>query len=343
MTMTARLVDVAEAAGVSVKTVSNVVHESPHVRPDTRARVEQAIKELGYQPNRAARQLKAGRTGFIALALPEIETPYFAELASRISERAKKEGLIALMELTGADPVMENRVLTRFGRGVVDGIVFSPLSLTSEEISDHPTNVPMVLLGERATPPDHDHVAVRSVDAARRMTEHLIEVGHQRIAAIGHVPDQGTASTRLTGYRQALETAAIPLDDDLVVGVPTYSRSAGFDAMNHLLGLTEKPDAVFCFNDTMAIGAVRACHEAGVRVPQDIAIAGFDNTEEGVYSTPTLTTIAPDLNALADKTLTILTQRIGQSSSDTHKPGTDVPVPWHLVIRESTGGPAVRP
>ena len=169
MTMTARLVDVAEAAGVSVKTVSNVVHESPHVRPETRARVEQVIKELGYQPNRAARQLKAGRTGFIALALPEIETPYFAELASRISERAKKEGLIALMELTGADPVMENRVLTRFGRGVVDGIVFSPLSLTSEEISDHPTSVPMVLLGERATPPDHDHVAVRSVDAARRM------------------------------------------------------------------------------------------------------------------------------------------------------------------------------
>ncbi|WP_229771544.1 LacI family DNA-binding transcriptional regulator [Cutibacterium porci] len=341
--MTARLVDVAEAAGVSVKTVSNVVHKSPHVRPGTRARVEQVIKELDYQPNRAARQLKAGRTGFIALALPEIKTPYFAELTSRISERAKKEELVALLELTGADPVMENRVLTRLGRGVVDGIVFSPLTLTAKEISDHPTSVPMVLLGERATPPNHDHVAVRSVDAARRMTEHLIEVGCQRIAAIGHVPNQGTASTRLAGYRQALKAADIPFDDDLVVGVSTYSRSAGFDAMNSLLGLAKKPDAVFCFNDTMAIGAIRACHEAGVKVPQDIAIAGFDNTEEGVYSTPTLTTIAPDLDALADKTLTILVQRIGQSSSNANQSGTSVPVPWHLVIRESTGGPTIHP
>lgn len=336
--MITRLVDVAEAAGVSVKTVSNVVHDHPHVKPETRARVERAIRDLDYHPNRAARQLKSGRTGYLALVLPEIDTPYFAELASRISARAKQLGLVAILELTGADPAVEERVLTGLGPGAVDGIIFSPLSLSPEQIEAHPTPVPMVLLGERAVPPSHDHVAVRSVEAARRMTEHLVEAGYRRIAAIGHVPDQGTASTRLSGYRQALQAASIPMDPSLVIGVPTYSRSAGYDAMCRLLGLPDPPDAVFCFNDTMAIGAIRACHESGVRVPQDVAIAGFDDTEEGRYSTPTLTTISPDLDALADATLDLLSRSIDERSDRSR--GVDVPVPWRLVIRESTGGPA---
>lgn len=329
-----RLKDIAERAGVSIKTASNALNGLPHVRASTRERVSRIADELGYRPNLSARGLKTGRTGFIAVAIPELSSPYFAELASRVARRADELGCIALFDETGASEQAEQVVLHGVSAHLIDGVLFSPLALSSEQISARRDSVPMVLLGERNVPRGFDHVAVDSVAAARAMTEHLIATGRRRIAAIGRKSATGTHSLRLKGYRDALHAAGLRYQARLVHSVEDYSREQGHAAMRDLLSLPTPPDAVFCFNDLMAVGALRACHELGVRVPADIAVAGFDDIAESRFTNPPLTTISPDLDVLADEALSLLLSRI----DGTVGASRDIRVPWRLVVRESTGG-----
>jgi DNA-binding LacI/PurR family transcriptional regulator len=151
---------------------------------------------------------------------------------------------------------------------------------------------------------------------------------------VGRESVKGTASVRLRGYRQALKAADLPYDTALVIGVPHFERADGHAAMQRLLALPEPPDAVFCFNDLMAIGALRACVEAGVRVPEDVAIVGFDDIAETRYSNPTVTTISPDLTGLARAALELLSRRIDGDDG----PAEDVEVAWTLEARETTLG-----
>lgn len=332
--MAVRLKDVAERAGVSVKTASNVINDYPHIRPATRARVEEAIEALRYRPNLSARQLKHGRAGFLALAVPQVDAPYFAELSVRIAEEASRQGYLLLLDDTRADRDAERLVVDGMRSHVVDGVIFSPLALSGDDISDRADNVPLVLLGERATPDGFDHVAVNSVAAAQAMTRHLIELGRRRVAAIGRTTDEGTASVRLAGYRHALADGGLAYDPDLVIGVKSYDREDGRLAMQQLLARADPPDAVFCFNDLMAVGALRACAEAGVPVPDQVAIAGFDDIAEGRYANPTLTTVAADLDLLSREAVRLLLSRIAGSA----EPAEAVEVPWTLRLRESTLG-----
>lgn len=332
--MAARLRDVAERAGVSVKTVSNVVNNHPHVTEATRAKVSAAIEELRYRPNLSARNLKHGRAGFLALAVPAMDSPYFAELAARITEEAAALGFIVLLDVTGGDADAERVVLEGMRSHVIDGVIFSPLALSADEIGRRADSLPMVLLGERPVPTGFDHIAVNSVAAARAATEHLVAHGRRRIAAVGRESVKGTASVRLRGYRQALKAAGLTYDTDLVIGVPHFERADGHAAMQQLLDLPEPPDAVFCFNDLMAIGALRACVEAGVRVPEEVAIVGFDDIAETRYSNPTVTTISPDLTGLARAALELLSRRIDGDDG----PAEDVEVAWTLEARETTLG-----
>lgn len=334
--MAARLRDVAELAGVSVKTASNVINDYPHIKPSTRARVEAAIRALRYRPNESARQLKHGRSGFLAVAVPQMDAPYFAELAAKLSAEAARLGYILLLDVTGADPEAERTVLDGVRSHIIDGLIFSPLALSAEEIAARADDLPMVLLGERAVPPGFDHIAVDSVSAAQAMTAHLIELGRRRVAAIGRESVRGTASVRLQGYRRALEEAGLAYDPTLVKGVAHYERADGRTAMAELLALPDPPDAVFCFNDLMAIGALRACAEAGAAVPEQVAVAGFDDIAEGSFSTPTLSTIAVDLEVLSREAIRLLLQRVQGSDQQIEMPR----VPWRLELRESTLGRA---
>lgn len=334
--MAARLRDVAQHAGVSVKTASNVINNYEHVKPSTRAKVLDAIEHLGYRPNLSARQLKYGRSGFLALALPHLDSPYFSELASRFSAAAVARGFIPLLEVTNADVEAERHVLDGVQTHMIDAVVFSPLTVTAEEIAARKDATPMVLLGERAVPTGYDHVAVDSVAAAKAVTEHLIGLGCTRIAAVGRESAQGTASVRLDGYLAAMREHGLQVDESLIIGVQNYERDAGYRAMGHLLTLPDPPHAAFCFNDLLAIGALRACADAGVRVPEDVAVAGFDDITEAQYYTPRLTTVRPDIGFLVEEVLRLLEGLIGKSERQVE----DIDVPWSLEVRESTIGRA---
>ena len=341
--MPTTLRDVAELAGVSPKTVSNVVNGYVHVRPETRSRVERAIATLNYRPNLSARSLRRGRTGIIALAVPELDIPYFAELARHLVTEADMHDWTVLVDQTEGAHERERKVIGGLRDQLIDGLILSPLALTGDDLAERTDATPLVLLGERVHHGPADHVVIDNVAAAREATAHLIGLGRKRIAAIGaqRVPAGETARLRLRGYRDALVAAGLPYDNDLVATTLRYHRLDGAAAMTWLLGLTPRPDAVFCFNDLMALGALRTLAEQGVRVPDDIAVIGFDDIEDGRYSVPTLSTISPDKQQIARLAIDLLDQQMvtgGAGLADVGGGPQEVFAPYQLIARESTLG-----
>lgn len=329
--------DVARHAGVSVRTVSNVVNDFPYVAADTRARVQRSLAALGYRPNLAARHLRSGRSGMIGLVLPELDVPYFSELARLVIGAARERNYTIVIDQTDGDVEEERRLLLAEGRSnPFDGLIFSPLALTGDDLLQRTSHGPVVLLGEHIAAAPFDHIAIDNVAAARAAVEHLVAVGRRRIAAIGDQPyfSGETAQYRTMGYREALTAAGRPMDEDLLVRTPTFHRADGAAAMDRLLGLRDPPDAVFCYNDLLAFGAMRTVLSRGLRVPEDVAIVGFDNTEEGRYTTPTLTTIAPDKERIATLAVETLLARLGGGDDPPRK----LTPPFRLEVRESTSG-----
>ncbi|WP_053205294.1 LacI family DNA-binding transcriptional regulator [Jiangella muralis] len=331
--MGTRLKDVADLAGVSFKTVSNVINNHPNVTEKTRQKVLAAIAELRYRPNVSARSLRHGRSGFLAIALPELTSPYFAALASELGAVAKRQSLTVLIEETFGEAERERIALDSLDTQLIDGVVFSPMAMTSADVAAHPGSTPMVLLGERGHPAGFDHIAIDNVRAAREVTTHLVGLGRRHIAAVG-AQRAGTGGLRARGYRAALRDADLPVDGRLVVSDLDFSRASGAQAMAGLLDSGRPVDAVFCFNDLMALGALRVLHERGLRVPDDVAVAGFDDVEDGRYSTPSLTTVSPDVPFLAAEAIRLIVRRLADPEAKAER----IDVPFTLEIRESTAG-----
>ncbi len=333
--MAVTLHDVARLAGVSFKTVSNVINSHPNVRPTTRERVETAIRELGYRPNLTARSLRSGHTGAITLALPQLRLPYFAELADSIISCADELGLVVLIEQTGGVREREMELLASPRLRMSDGLIFSPLGMGQEDAALVKSPVPMVLLGERIFATGSDHVVMRNVEGARAATAHLLSLGRRRIAVVGahENEDIGTAGLRLRGYREALQRHGIPYDDDLVAYMWMWHRANGATAMRELLEKGVEFDAVFGFNDTLAQGAMRVLQDAGRRVPDDVAVIGFDDLDETRYTLPTLSTVDPGRAEIAKTALKLLMARInGTAGPGPHQ----VETTYRVVAREST-------
>jgi DNA-binding LacI/PurR family transcriptional regulator len=337
MDVGANLKDVAARAGVSVRTVSNVVTGSAAVAPQTRARVQQVLDELQYRPNLAARNLRRGRTGLIGLVIPELDSPYFGELAGLLVDAAQSRSWTVLIDQSGGDADGERRLLEGTGGRVLDGLIMSPWALSPDDLAHRTASLPLVLLGEQDSQGLADHVTVDNVAAAHAATSHLLATGRRRIAAIGAQPQlhNGTAQQRLAGYRQALAEAGLRHDPALEVAVAALHRDEGARAMGELLDGPTAPDAVFCFSDQLALGALRQAHLRGLSVPADLAIAGFDDIEDGRYATPSLTTISPDKQQIAERALQCLADRIERRST---APAHRIVVPHRLVVRESTAG-----
>lgn len=339
-----RIKDVARRAGVSEKTVSNVINDHPHVRPATRAAVEAAIEELGYRVNLAGRHLRRGETGVIALAVPELDLGYFAELADLVIREAERRSRTVLVHQSEARREREESALDGFGADFVDGVILSPLAMDDAALQAHGSRLPVVLLGEVPHAVRHDHVAIDNVAAAREATEHLLDGGRTRIAVVGGRPPgpAGTAELRTRGHREALEARGMSLDPALVRPAEAFHWSDGAELAAELIAGPRPPDALLCMNDLLALGAMRALHDAGVRVPEDVAVVGFDDIAPGRYAVPSLTTIAPDKSTLAGEAVRLLVAAVmarrGASTDDPGEPRRPerVVVEHTLLIRESS-------
>jgi DNA-binding LacI/PurR family transcriptional regulator len=330
--------DVAERAGVSAKTVSNVINGHRYISTSTREAVMDAVAELGYQVNVSARNLRVGRTNMIMLAVPDLTQTYFAEIAALVIHEADRHGLKVLVEQTDGLRSREVDVLTGFQRNLTDGLIFSPLGLGPEDTALFDVPFPMVLLGNRVSEIG-DAVLMRDEAAAHAATSHLIAGGARRIGVIGANPDEsnGSAELRLQGYRRALDEADIAFDDDLVVVTHRWHRSNGAAGADELLRRGVSFDGLFAFNDLLALGAMHEIQARGVRVPDDVSVIGYDDIDEGRYSSPTLSTVSPGIEDVARMAVDLVAERI--------ETATPAPVPaqhysgFRLVERGSTRSP----
>ncbi|GLV53571.1 LacI family transcriptional regulator [Dictyobacter sp. S3.2.2.5] len=337
--MAVTLKDVALRAGVSIRTVSNVVNNYPYVTPEMRERVKKALEELQYQPNLSARYLRKGSSGIIAYAIPHLSNVYFSEIGEAILATAHERSYTVLIDSTKGRE-SERQVLQGLTPHLIDGAILSPFASEPEDLAPRAGSIPIVLLGDRIYDVPYDHVTYDNVATARMATQHLIGLGRRRIAAIGvqesDSRETATSRLRLRGYTEALTQAGLPVDPHLIIrGISVFSRSTGAKALRQLLALDTPLDGVFCFNDHLALGVMRAIHEAGYRVPEDIAVVGFDDIEDGRYSVPSLTTISPDKEKIGYLATTFLLGRIDGTRTG---PPERVEVPCHLIVRESTVG-----
>jgi DNA-binding LacI/PurR family transcriptional regulator len=320
---------------VSQATVSNAVNGYRPVSEDARRRVQQAIDELGYAPNLSARHLRSGRTGLVALAIPELDNPYFAELAGAAFREAAARGYTLLLDYTDADREKELLVSDGFRTQLIDGLIMSPVRLDRRDLIERRSGTPLVLIGESVHGTPYDHVAIDNLAASRDAVAHLAGLGRTRIAFIGARPDDDRepAHLRLRGYREGLSAAGLRYDPALVVSTSAFGRADGAEGLRRLFdSAPEPPDAVFGYNDPIALGAMWALRDRRLRVPRDVAVVGFDDVEEGRYSNPTLTTISPDKAAIARRAVEMLIERIEGRVAPAPR---EIQPPYTLIVRES--------
>jgi DNA-binding LacI/PurR family transcriptional regulator len=330
------ILDVARLAGVSGKTVSNVVRGLPGVGAATQERVLAAIDQLDYRPNIAARGLKSGSTGVITLIIPDLRNAYFAELANSVMEEAAVKGLFVTIEQVGYNRERELESLRGPRSRLVDGILYSAMTLEESDAHLLNTRTPVVLLGEQIFHGPVDHVTMKNVEATKASTELMLRQGRRRIVALGVSPDgkPGTGALRFEGYRAALNEAGVAVDPSLVPVPGGWHRGEGADAIRSLLDEGRDFDAVVAFSDTLALGALRALQERGRSVPDDVAVIGFDNIDESAFSLPTLSTVDAGRQDIARRSVELLTERIAEPKR--HEPPREISVDFTIIEREST-------
>ncbi|XAS67669.1 LacI family DNA-binding transcriptional regulator [Micrococcaceae bacterium Sec5.7] len=326
--------DVARAAGVSLKTVSNVLNDYEFIRPATKQKVLDAIAELDYEANLTARSLRSGKTRMLGLVLSDLSAPYYAELASKLMTAAAARGYRVLVEQSAATAENELSALQGPFRQLTDGLLFTPLILEADAVAARRGSKPIVMLGEHIMDPRFDLVTMKNEEAAQAVTAHLLAAGRRRIAVVGAAAEDsaGSPGLRLTGYRKALAAAGVRFDPGLVVPCG-WRRDAGATAVGGLADRGVRFDAVFGLNDAVALGAMHELLIRGVKVPQDVALAGFDDIDEARFAAPSLTTVAPGMDEIAERSIGLLLDRIEgvESALD----GIHVLAGFELKVRDS--------
>jgi LacI family transcriptional regulator, galactose operon repressor len=328
--------EIAELAGVSIATVSRVVNGRGDVAPETRELVQRIVRERGYLANRSARGLSRGRTGLIGATVPMLHPLYFSHILSGAAEALYEQDMRLVLCPTMHEHDREASLLERLMHGTTDGAVVILPEETSDELEEllnHGYRFvvidPLVPLNERIPA-----VSAANTAGAAQAMQHLLRLGHRRIGAITG-PAGGNASVfRRRGYYATLAEAGIAPDPEIELE-GDFRIASGIEATLRLLDLPEPPTAIFCFNDNMAIGALRAARSRGVRVPEELSIVGFDDLEEAEIVSPPLTTVRQPLAEMGRIAVSLLTRLLeGQSLEALH-----VELATRLVVRESTAPP----
>jgi len=330
------LEEIAALAGVSRSTVSRVINDHPSVRAEVRDRVWQIIHQVGYQPHAAARSLVTNRTQVIGLIIPQAVTtiftdPFFPLLIRGIADACNTHRYHLMLSLFSSRTEQESLYRRVLKGGYLDGVIVASTML------DDPL-IPRLLQDQASFvsvgryPPDErvSYVDADNVGGARMAVEHLLRLGHRRIAIVTGPLGMMAGQDRLEGYRQALESRGLPVEEALMAE-GDFTESGGWMAMQRLL--SQKPTAVFVASDTMAIGAIKALREAGLRIPDDVAVVGFDDLPAASIVEPALTTVRQPIERLGATAVDVLLGLVEQRTEGPQK----VVLPTELVIRASCG------
>lgn len=306
--------DVAKLAKVSTSTVSHVLNGTRKVSPATVKAVEQAVQALGYIPNTLARSLARSSTSTIGVAISALSNHYFSDTVHAIETECAKHGIMMLFVDTHDDPEQELRVVRALHHRRVDGVLLAP-SMTPPENGQHlaldylrSNEIPTVLV-DRLVPRGFDQVGVENKQSSQALISHLIEHGHRRIGFIAGRTGFSTTDERIEGYRAALDAAGLPFDKALLVNGESNREPARI-ATRHLLALASPPTAIMAANNMMTLGAMHALRDAGLAVPKQMALVGFDDFDWADFFVPRLTVIAQPVQALGAQAVRLLLERI---------------------------------
>ena len=328
------IADVAKRAGVSKMTVSRVINHSGYTSQETRERVEQAIDELGYVPNVLARSLRFKKTRTMALVLTDITNPFFTTLARGVEDTASEQGFSVIFCNTDESEVDEAEYLNVLVQKQVDGLLLVPASCASKSAAFlQDRGVPFVVLDRRLPDVRVDTVRGDSEQGAYELTRHLIALGHRRIAILSGPPEVTTSADRVAGYRRALGEVGAA---ETRIYYGTFTQSGGYRMVQDALTIDPRPTALLAVNNFIAIGAVQALHEAGLRVPDDISVVTFDDLPYASIFEPFLTVANQPTYEMGRLATSLLLQRLaGEGPPDIQ----EIILPMELIVRRSSGPP----
>ncbi len=322
--------DVAQAAGVTEGTVSRALADSPRVNSDTRLRIQQIAREMGYVPSAIARGLAVRRTNTLGVMISDFGDPFISKLMLSVDREALQQGYSVILSSAGTDPEREVSAIRLLLEQRVDAvIVLDPLVADSSLPQLEHFGVPLVLLNRKRYPYS---VGTDNVAAGKLAVDYLLDLGHRRVAYIGGNRSEEESRDRQAGYELALSMRGVPGDPALIATGEGAVRS-GERGLEQLLGLDDPPTAVFCFNDITAAGALLYAYHEGLHVPRDLSIVGFDDSM-AAYFVPPVTTVAQDVDELARLSLQMALHLLaGQEAPQT------LNVPGKLIVRQSTAQP----
>lgn len=332
----ASIKDVALRAQVSTTTVSHVVNHTRFVSDKVRAEVEAAIRELGYVPSAVARSLKSNTTKTIGMLIPNCSNPYFAEIVRSVEDHCFGAGYTLILCNTDDDPHRQGAYLQVLSEKRIDGMII----ISTGEDKDllrllQGLPIPTVLLDREIEEVNCDLVETAHMQGGVMATEHLLGLGHRRIACLAGPADLNSSAQRIEGWRRALTDAGLGAELGDLLWHSDFSSQGGFTTMQSILASRPAPSAVFVCNDLMCIGALSAAHQAGVRVPQDLSLIGFDDIELAKFTSPTLTTIAQPKHRIGVAAVDMVLERI----QDGRVQARQVILQPELIVRNSTAGP----
>jgi len=333
--------DIAKRAGVSHSTVSRALRMNNLVSDETARQIRQVAQEMGYRPSAVARSLKTKRTQVLGVIVSSISDPFFSEILNGIEVSAQARGYSLFIAASQHDPIKERQIVQTMMEQRTDGVIICSSSFSPEhgrQLLSY--GFPVVVVNHQGSESFNYSIYHDDVDGSSQITQHLISLGHKRIAYLGNSQSGKTTQDRLQGFLDAMEKADLEVPESYIHHVAGGEPSLGAESVEYFARLTPGPTAIVCFNDMLAIGVLKGCQLAGLRVPEDLSVTGFDNITFSAFTSPSLTTIDQpkfSIGQEAAQLLLDLLQAVDGTIPDT--PNVKV-LQGKLLVRESTGIPA---
>jgi DNA-binding LacI/PurR family transcriptional regulator len=310
------------------------------ISEETSQRIRQIAVDMGYLPSAAARSLKTNRSQALGVIVSNIDDPFFSEILQGIEENAQERGYSMIIAASQRDPEREANIVRDLRERRVDGVIICSGSFSAEQQREMlEYGIPIVIINNQSAEDYRYSVYHDDVDGSRQVTRHLIALGHRRIAYLGNASSGRTTLDRQTGFREEMASAGLTVPNEYIFEVEGGGPKNGFNALDHFLGLPNPPSALFCFNDMMAIGVLKGLHAAGLSVPQDISVVGFDNIELSIYTTPPLTTVDQPKRYIGQEAARLLLDLLDPQSGEDPPDQAIQILKGKLLVRESSAPP----
>ena len=333
--------DIAIKAGVSHSTVSRALHDSTLISDDTIERIKQIASDMGYSPSAAARALKTNRSQVLGVVLSNIDDPFFSEILQGIESVVQGSGYSLFIAAAHREPKREHEIVQAMVEHRVDGVIICSTSFSGEQSRQLlQYGVPMVVINNQAAEDFRYSIYHDDVDGSRQVARHLIGLGHRRIAYLGNSLSGRTTLDRLTGLRLEMESNGLAIPEGYILEAAGGNPENGIEASQNFLNLPQRPTAIVCFNDMLAIGVLKGLHQLGVRVPHEISVTGFDNTIFSAYTNPPLTTLDQPKQFIGTEAARLLLDLLNARNTEENSAQENVRIlKGKLLVRASTAAP----